>query len=74
MNCCFLSVFSSVNLFFVQMKEEDNAPQRMGSVAFSRFGSCVAAIGDLDGDGYEGAVYFLKHTVSVFVIAGRRVQ
>ncbi|XP_045132210.1 integrin alpha-5-like [Portunus trituberculatus] len=36
-----------------KMEEEDNAPQRKGSKLFSRFGSCLAAIGDLDGDGYE---------------------
>lgn len=36
-----------------QMKEEENAPQRIGSKPFSRFGSCLAAVGDLDGDGYE---------------------
>ncbi|XP_063860652.1 integrin alpha-5-like isoform X1 [Scylla paramamosain] len=36
-----------------KMEEEDNAPQRKGSESFSRFGSCLAAIGDLDGDGYE---------------------
>lgn len=36
-----------------EMEEEDNAPQRKGNESFSRFGSCLAAIGDLDGDGYE---------------------
>ena len=47
------------------MKEEDNAPQRVGRESFGRFGSCVAAIGDLDGDGYEGT--FFTHTGSLGV-------
>lgn len=45
----------------LQMKEEENAPQRIGSKPFSRFGSCVAAVGDLDGDGYEGTVHYTLH-------------
>lgn len=40
------------------MIEEKNAPQRRGTEPFSRFGSCVAAVGDLDGDGYEGTLHF----------------
>ncbi|KAK7070371.1 hypothetical protein SK128_009668 [Halocaridina rubra] len=36
-----------------EMKEEVDAPRRMGHESYGRFGSCVAAIGDIDADGYE---------------------
>lgn len=43
-------------LFNWQMKEQKNAPYRIGQESFGRFGSCVAAVGDLDSDGFHGTV------------------
>lgn len=50
------------------MKEEEDAPKRIAREPFSRFGSCVAAVGDLDGDGYEGSLYTLHFNLSFKIV------
>nr|XP_053640607.1 integrin alpha-PS2-like [Cherax quadricarinatus] len=56
-----------------QMEGEKTAAPRMGSGPHGRFGSCVAALGDIDNDGYHDVAVgapFLPDGGAVFVYMG----
>ncbi|XP_064100618.1 integrin alpha-8-like [Macrobrachium nipponense] len=53
--------------------EEHDAPLRIGSESYGRFGTCVVAIGDIDGDGYQDIAVgapFLKNGGAVYLYMG----
>lgn len=56
-----------------EMMEERNAPLRIGSESYGRFGTCVVAIGDIDGDGYQDIAVgapFLRDGGAVYLYMG----
>lgn len=58
-----------------EMKLEPNSPLRMGHDSYGRFGSCVASVGDLGGDGYQDIAVgapFLESGGKVFIYLGSR--
>ncbi|XP_071532933.1 integrin alpha-8-like isoform X1 [Panulirus ornatus] len=58
-----------------EMKKQQNAPCRIGQESYGRFGSCVAAVGDLDNDGFHDVAVgapFLPEGGAVFIYMGSR--
>ncbi|XP_042862778.1 integrin alpha-8-like [Penaeus japonicus] len=56
-----------------EMKLEKNSPLRIGHESYSRFGSCVASVGDLGGDGYQDIAVgapFVETGGKVFIYQG----
>lgn len=56
-----------------EMKLEIDSPSRMGHESYGRFGSCVASVGDLGGDGFQDIAVgapFLESGGKVFIYLG----
>ncbi|XP_047474193.1 integrin alpha-8-like [Penaeus chinensis] len=59
-----------------EMKLESDSPSRMGQESYGRFGSCVASVGDLDGDGFQDIAVgapFLASGGKVFIYQGSAI-